>query len=421
MKPDYPAILGGKPAVSLAHPHFDWPIISQKDIKAVVKQLKSGEISLAGQEGIIKKFEDRFKKYIGTKYALATSSGTAALHTAFFACGIGQGDEVIAPTYTFLATVTPILHCLGRPVLADCDFRTGCIDPQDIKKRITKKTKAIAVTHIWGHPCQMNEIRKIAKKHKLYLIEDCSHAHGAKYQGKKVGTLSDVAIFSLQGKKVLPAGEGGILLTNNKEILERSILFGHYGKRPKQQVKSKFYRQFIKTGYGLKLRMHPLAAALANSQLDNLPKWIKSRQQNLNHFSQGLAKIPGITPPFTEKGMNRGAFYGYKPMYQPGELGGLRKDIYIQALQAEGVEVHQPGSKPLHLLPLFQVQKDGMYNNCLQKKLYKAGDLPVAEKFFEDSLSLPTFTKPSYRIISQYLKAFAKIAKYAELIKITIK
>jgi perosamine synthetase len=424
-KLDQPAILGGKPAVSIPPPHFSWPIISAQDVKAVVKQLKSGQISIFGREGIIEEFEDRFKKYHQRKYAILTNSGTSALHSAFFGCGLGPGDEVIAPTYTFLATVTPIFHCNAVPVLCDAEPETGNIDPEDIEKKITPQTKAIVVTHIWGHPVELDKIFRIAKRYKLFLIEDCSHSHGATYRGRKVGTFGDVACFSFQGNKMLTAGEGGILITNNQEIYERATLLGHYRQRSEQCVKSKFYRQFVKTGYGLKYRIHPLAAALVNSQFDHLNRWIKSRQKNLNYLSRRLRSIPGIVPPVTRPYITRGAFYGYKPHYRPEEVGGLSIENYVKALQAEGLEIHLPGSKPLHLLPFFQTLDDRMYGcgcprQCLlvrQKKVYRAGDFPRAERFYQNSLSLPTFTQPSRKIIDQYLKGFRKVADFAGEIK----
>lgn len=271
------AILGGPSVITALHPHFVWPKITQEKINATVKQVASGEISIYDDSGIIKELEDSFCVYYNLPYGIATNSGTTALLSAFFGCGIGPGDEVIAPTYTFLATVTPILHVNAIPVLVDCDAVTGNISPQEIRKNITCKTKAIVITHIWGHPCEMDEILAIAIENNLFLIEDCSHAHGACYKNQKVGTFGDVACFSLQGNKIVSAGEGGILLTKSLEIYERATLLGHYRNRSEQCVKSNFYKQFTKTGYGLKLRMHPVGAALALIDFKNLEHNILGR------------------------------------------------------------------------------------------------------------------------------------------------
>lgn len=412
------AIHDGKPVITIPHPHFKWPLLGKREKMAVIRQMEINEISIYGRSGIIQEFEDNFAKYHNIKYALATSSGTAALHSAFFGIGIGPGDEVLAPTYTFHSTVTPIFHLQGIPILCDCEPETGNIDPEEINKKITERTKAIIITHMWGHPVELDPIVKIAKKNKLYLIEDCSHALGATYKGQKVGTFGDAACFSLQANKMLVAGEGGILITNNREIYERATLLGHYRKRAEECVKSKFYKLFTETGYGLKYRIHPLGAAIANTQLKYLDKIIKQRTDNLNYFSKKLIGIKGIRPPITRKYVTRGSYYGYKPFFVPKELEDIPMSLYIEALQAEGMEIHKPGSNPLHLLSLFQIADIKLYRSkrkkfisYLHRPLYKKGDLPQSEIFYNKILSLPTFTQPSKHIIDQYILAFKKVAE----------
>lgn len=417
------AILGGTSAISVSHPHFVWPKITKEKIEAVEKQVASGEISIYDDSGIIKELEKAFCVYHNLPYGVATNAGTTALLSAFFGCGIGPGDEVIAPTYTFLATVTPILHVNAVPILVDCDSVTGNISPKEIRKNITSKTKAIVITHVWGHPCEMDEIVAIAKENNLFLIEDCSHAHGACYKNQKVGTFGDVACFSLQGNKIVSAGEGGILLTKSLEIYERATLLGHYRNRSEQCVKSDFYKQFTKTGYGLKLRMHPVGAALALIDFKNLEQNIILRNSNLNYFSEGLSQIEEISPPTTYEYVHRGAFYGYKPHYMKDKMNGIPIEIYVEALRAEGMEISKPGSKPLHMLPLFQTVHDGMYENdwprsgshVLREVVYKNGDLPNSEAIYNVSLSLPTFSEINdKKIIDQYLSAFKKISSHKQ-------
>ncbi|MBH8601385.1 DegT/DnrJ/EryC1/StrS aminotransferase family protein [Thermoactinomyces sp. CICC 23799] len=416
------ALFGGEPVIKRPKPHFSWPPITQEDIKAVNDQLLTGELSVYGRSGIIKEFEDAFASYHGMKYAVATNAGTTALHSAFFGCGLGPGDEVLAPTYTFLATVTPIFHVNAIPILVDADPETGNIDVRDMKRKITSRTRAIVVTHMWGHPCEMDEIMEFAQDYNLKVIEDCSHAHGSKYKGQLVGTFGDVACWSLQGNKMVTGGEGGILLTNSQEIYERATLLGHYRDRSKQCVTSDFYKQFVKTGYGLKYRMHVLAAALAKVSLSKLDQRIQARGENLNYFSQLLEQIPGVEPPVTKEYVSRGAFYGYKPLYQQEEMDGIPIELYVKALQAEGVEIKKPGSRPLHMLPLFQTLEDGMYHNGWPKMnpfnhpvIYKDGDLPQAEAYYQKALSLPTFTDPEdKKLIEQYAVAFEKVYRYRD-------
>lgn len=412
------ALFGGKPLVSTPKPHFVWPPVTEEDYQAVKHQMDTGVLSEYGRTGVIKEFEDEFAQYHQMRYAIATNSGTTALHSAFFGCGIGPGDEVIAPTYTFLATVTPIFHVNAIPVLAEADSETGNISVKDIKERITNKTKAIVITHMWGHPCEMDEIVSLAQEKGLFLIEDCSHAHGATYKGRLVGTFGDVSCFSLQGNKMVSAGEGGILLTNSQEIYERATLLGHYRDRSEQCVKSDFYQQFVKTGYGLKYRMHVLAAALARVSFSKMEERIKTRNENLNYLSHLLKDIPGILPPITKNYVTRGAYYGYKPLYQKDQMGEISVELYVKALVAEGIEVKKPGSKPLHMLPLFQKKNDGMYHNGWPKispfvektVVYKDGDFPKAESYYKRALSIPTFTSPGNKqLIEQYAAAFLKV------------
>lgn len=411
------AIFGGIPIIEETKPHFSWPEITEKDINDVINQLKSGEISVYGKTGILKEFEENFSKYHNMKYGIATNSGTTALLSAFFACNIGTGDEVIAPTYTFLATATPIFHVNAKPVLIDCEESTGNIDPQEIEKKITSRTKAVVINHTWGHPCEMDKIVDICKKYNLYLIEDCSHAHGALYKGRKVGTFGDVSCFSLQGNKIVSAGEGGILLTNSKEIYERATLLGHYRDRSKQEVTLPFYKQFIKTGYGLKLRIHVVGAVLALNSLNRLDQNIEDRNNTLNYFSQELEQFSFIKPPVTKKGMHRGAFYGYKPHYIKEKFHNIPLEKFVEALQKEGVDVKKPGSKPLHLLPLFQQLNQGIYEESWPrvskdhiKSYYRRGDFPIAEKFYSTTMSFPTFTKlESKKMIDKYILAIKKV------------
>ncbi len=425
------AVCGGERAIPVNCPQFIWPVIGKEEREAVIKQLDIGAVSINDRSGIIKEFEDDFANYQGMKYALSVNNGTSSLYSAYFACNIHDGDEVIVPAYTFMATVTPLLHLNATPVLCDGQTDTGNILPSEIIKKITPKTKAIVVTHMWGHPCEMDEIVRIAKQNKLYLIEDCSHAHGATYKGRKVGTFGDVTCFSLQGKKIIYAGEGGVLVTNNREIYERAVLLGHYRKRTREEVEGPFFKEYSKTGYGLKFRMHPLAAALASVGLSKLDERIEQRRKNLNYLSQLLKDIPGIDPPITYEYVTRGAYYGYKPLYNQKEMG-ISYKTYIWALRAEGVEVHAPESPPLNHYKLFQNQ----HIDDAEKKWanewpmmsgfaksgfsYKVGDFPNVEEYYSKALSLPTFTdKGDKEIIELYAKAFKKVYENKdELIKI---
>jgi dTDP-4-amino-4,6-dideoxygalactose transaminase len=401
------AILGGPPQVKFPKPHFKWGVPNSKYRDDVINYLlNEGPLSIDGRYGIIEELENRFAEYHNVRYALLTSSGTTALHSAFFGVGIGHHDEVIAPAYTFLATVTPVLHCGGVPILCDCRSDNGNIKVDNIEELITTRTKAIAINHQWGHPVDISQLKTIAKNYGLAIVEDCSHALGATYAEEKVGTFGDVACISLQGNKLVYAGEGGVLLTNNQEVYERALLLGHYRKRTRT-ISLEQYKYLADTGYGMKYRIHPLGAVLANSILKDVDELIRMRNENLEYFSNGLKTIPGIDAPSIESGMTWGAHYGFKPKVDFKYLGGIDRALYVKALAAEGAEVNVPGSKPLNLYPLFQQSSCDLHN--VRKPAYLPGDFPLAEHYYSQIISLPTFTYPAKELIDQYLEAIEKV------------
>lgn len=415
--PEKLAIFGGAPAVKTKSIPV-WPKVSEEEIEAVVRLLRNNTLSIYDRSGIYEEFENNFSHYHGVRYALAHNAGTSALHAAFFAAGLGPGDEVLAPTYTFLATVTPILQTGAFPVLCEMDPETLTIDPEDVAARITPKTKAIVVTHMWGHPCEMDQLMEIAASNKLILIEDCSHAHGAIYKGRKVGTMGHIGCFSLEGHKAVHAGEGGMFITSEQEFYERAVLLGHFGQRAKQEVKLEPYRRYVETGFGHKYRIHPVGAAIANARLKHLDEQNEIRHRNMNWFSKRIAKIPGIKPPVTKDYVTRGGWYGYKPVYESAELDGLPLDKYIEALDSEGVPIKRPGSKPLHLLPLLQDYPQrlkaigSLWKNAESPspRFYKTGDFPVAEKNYAKLLSLPVFAEPAESLLEEFACAMEKVA-----------
>jgi perosamine synthetase len=419
------ALLGGPPAVSKPWER-DWPIIGEEEIVAVTELMQRRVLSIYDRSDIIAEFEDAFAEYHtidGRRpYALSHSSGTASLHAAYFGIGIGPGAEVIAPTYTFLATVMPVFQCHGTPVLADMDPLTLTIDPDDVERRITPKTRAVVVTHIWGHPADMDRIVDICKRYGLFLIEDCSHAHGATYRGQRVGTFGDVACFSLEGHKAMVAGEGGILVTWDRRVYERALLLGHFGQRLKQEIKMPEHLPYIRTGLGLKYRMHPLAAAIARTQLRHLDERNEMRRRNLDHLTELLREIGGIEPPVTLPHVTRGGYYGYKPRYVPEEMRGVDMELYMQALRAEGVQIKRPGSPPLHTQPVFDPEQtaktqigfpwvcgeDDGIERC------RPDGCPIADSVYPLLLSLPTFTLPAEELIDCYAAAFTKVHRHTE-------
>lgn len=410
------ALLGGPPAISRAAPHFSWPPVAADTADAVLAQLRSG-VSIYDRSGVIEELEDALRVYHGVQHAVLASSGTAALHSAYAACGIQPGDEVIVPAYTFYATATPLLHLGAIPVLADCDAR-GNLDPRDVRKRITDKTVAVMVTHMWGTPADMENLAAITAEHGLLLLEDASHAAGASIGGRKAGTFGHAAAFSLNGPKPLSAGEGGFVLTNDDEVYYRVLLHGHYNKRCRNEIPASHdLYPYAVTGMGLKFRIHPLAAAIALSQLTHLDGYLDGRNLIASRMRDALNDLPGIRVIDVPDGA-RPSWYGMIIRYDSDELNGLPIHRFYDALKAEGcLELDRPGSTcPLNLHPLFQAPA-ALFPHHTGMPSYAAGQFPRAEAFHANTLKLPVWHREEdVPLADAYVGAFAKVtARHRDL------
>lgn len=405
------ALLGGKPTITQAEPHFSWPPLDERTTASVVDQLRRS-ISIYNRSGVIEQLENALCDYHGTAHTVLTSSGTAALHSMYAACGLGPGDEVIVPAYTFFATVTPLLHLGAVPVLADCD-ENGNLDPTDVARRITPAVKAVVVTHMWGRPAAMPELKSVADEHGLLLLEDASHAHGASIHGRRVGTFGHAAAFSMNGPKPLSAGEGGFVLTDDDEVYHRVLLHGHYNKRCRSELPHdhQLYHYAV-TGMGLKFRIHPLAAGIALDQIGRLDGYLEGRATIASHLCEQLAGLPGITVPSLPTGV-RSSWYGLTLGYATDELEGLPVEHFYEALRAEGChEVDRPGSTcPLNLLPLFQ-DPSPLFPRYAGKLDYGPGDFPNAEAFHHRSIKIPVWHREEdFPLANSYIEAFRKVTE----------
>jgi len=260
------------------------PWITEKEIKYVTQAAKDGWNE--NYRKYIDLFEKNFSKYVGRKYALATSSCTAALHLSFLSLGLKKGDEIIVPNITWIASVEPLYWMGIKPVFADIESDTWCIDPIDIEKKITKKTKAIMVVDLYGHIADMKPILKIAKKHKLKVIEDAAEAVGSEYYGKKAGSFGDVSCFSFHGSKTVVTGEGGMLLTDNKKIIEKARFYSDHCKNPK--------KVFWNLEIGYKYKMSNFQAACGLAQLERIEELIAKKRNIFSWYQKRLSKIPGL-------------------------------------------------------------------------------------------------------------------------------
>jgi dTDP-4-amino-4,6-dideoxygalactose transaminase len=413
-KEEKPAILGGPPAVTIEEPEANlWPIITDEEIKTVTDLLGKGDISVSDEP---MKLESEFAEYIGSSHALAHTNGTAALHAACFAAEVGPGDEVLIATYNYWAPATAVTSANGIPVFCDIDPDTLAIDPEDMATRITPRTKAVIVTHVWGLPADMDRIMTLAREHGLVVIEDASHAHGAEYKGVKIGAMGHIGCFSLQASKLMVAGEGGLLVTDDDEYYERAVVLGHYRRIPDLSEK---YNRYGLAPYGWKYRIMPLAAAIARSQLRKLDERNDARARNLERLQSRIEGLPGIKV-FNAPEKVKRTYYGYLFRYEAEELGGLPMTRFLEALRAEGVEGQ--GNRYdalLHQQPLFQ-ERDIYGRGCPwscpyadRRISYDMDDLPVARRIVPTLIDLPTFPNASVDLIDQVAAAITKVTANA--------
>jgi len=419
------AINGGKKAVTTpAGDMFTWPIITKEIEEAVLNVLRAGNMSGTDVTG---EFEREFAQWLGMKYALGHNTGTAALHGAMFGLGIGKGDEIICPSITYWASCLPVFSLGGTVVFADINPNTLCIDPQDIEHRINERTKAIIVVHYCGYPCDMDAIMEIVQKYNIKVIEDASHAHGGLYKGKMVGTMGDVSCFSLMSGKSFAIGEAGMMVTNDEEIYERAVIFGHYARHS-----SLIHLEELKAGMGLpwggyKYRMHQLSSAMGRVQLKKYPQEMAEINKAMNYFWDLLEDVPGIRahrPPKNSKS-TMGGWYSPHGLYYPEELEGLSITRFCEAVRAEGVPTNPGCNKALHLHPLFN--NIDVYNQGKPTRIANSpegvdvressGGLPVAERIQERVFSIPWFKHYRPKIIKEYALAFRKVSEdYKELL-----
>jgi len=418
------AIHGGPKTVTADHgPRI--PYLGQAEKQAVRALMEEGCISIADRAGIVEELEEALKSYFGSAYALSTNTGTAAIHSALYAVGVGPGDEVLVPSYTWLATVSPVLHCGAIPVFCDIDLKTLTIDPADMKRKISARTKAAIPVHLWGHPAEMDEIMELSASHGFSVVEDASHAHGGTYRGRKVGTIGHVGCFSMQASKAVASGEGGFLVTNDQAIYERAMLLGMHPERLGHCLTIPAYARYAETGLGYKYRIHPLAAAIALAQLRTLDERNADRNAKLNRLTAGLADIPWITPPYTAPHVTRGGYYGYRVVFDPNAFGGLDMLRFISALNAEGVLAEPERYVMLHLSPLYRdLPIEGG-----RPVLHKLGEgdaerlsllaLPVTESVVPRliGLHIAHYAQISDELIDQYIEAFHKVADHVDELK----
>ncbi|NBG89530.1 UDP-4-amino-4,6-dideoxy-N-acetyl-beta-L-altrosamine transaminase [Isachenkonia alkalipeptolytica] len=389
------AINGGNP-IRDTYLAYGKQSVNEDDIKAVVEVLK-GDYLTTGP--YIKEFEDAVAKYVGAKYAVAVSSGTAALHMACAAAGIESGDEVIVSSMTFAASANAVLYCGGTPVFADIDPLTYNIDPAKMEEKITSRTKAIIPVDFTGQSVDMDEIKRIADKHHLIIIEDAAHALGSEYKGRKVGSQADMVEFSFHPVKPITTAEGGVITTNNKALYEKMMTFRTHGiTKARERLTENhgpWYHEQQSLGYNY--RLTDIQSALGTSQMSKIDSFISKRREIVKLYNEAFKSVSEIITPYEADFSNSG-WHIYVIKVNPELLTVTRKEIF-QALQAENIGVN------VHYLPVY-------WHPYYKELGYEKGICPNAETLYENMITLPLFPSMTKEDTEDVIGAVKKVINY---------
>lgn len=353
------------------------PSLGKQELANVIQAVKSGWISSRGE--FIPQFEQQFASYCGAAHGVATTNGTTALHLALKSLDIKEGDEVIVPTLTFIASANAVRYVGATPVFVDSHPDYWCLDPAQVRRKITIKTKAIMPVHLYGHPCDMRPVMKLAREFNLKVIEDAAEAHGALYRGRKVGTFGDIACFSFYGNKLITTGEGGMCLTNSDFLATRMKTLRDHGMNPT--------RRYWHDEVGFNYRMTNLQAAIGVAQLSKIDEFIEKKRQLVGWYNAELAESPCIVTP-CEMPWARSVYWMYSVLIK--EAGEEKRDKVIMEMERAGVET-RPVFYPVHVMPPYTGN----------------GHFPIAERIGSTGISLPsaiTLKREQVRFISQQLR-----------------
>jgi dTDP-4-amino-4,6-dideoxygalactose transaminase len=416
------AVLGGKPLVDTSL-KVGWPIVTEADKRAVMRVLDEGPLwALSTDDGLVAPemlaLEGEFADYCGVAHALACNGGTAAIHMALAAAGVGPGDEVITSAFSFLATPVAVLHQSAIPIFADIDPRTFNIDPADVERRLTPRTKAIIPVHIHGVCADMDAINDIARRHGLVVIEDACQAPGARYKGKRAGSLAEMAAFSLNGTKNFPVGEGGLFVTSDDTYRARANMVRMVGETLPPSDRTMEYQHLIAWNY----RTQEMPSAFARTQLRRLDSYNVHARANGEALSQRLRDVTGVEAPYIPADCEP-VYHKYRMRLRPDDLdvpfrGSMFRDLVRAALEAEGVDaVMWLGGSPLPAHPIFQV-RDGYgrgypWTVAHAHYCYRVEEYPRTQELVDNSLVICSELNPMCcqppALVEQYGEAIAKV------------
>ncbi|MCK5160896.1 MAG: DegT/DnrJ/EryC1/StrS family aminotransferase [Candidatus Aureabacteria bacterium] len=409
-------------------PFVSHAIIEEEERKRVNEVLDSGMLSgfianagehfLGGKQ--VKEFETLAKDYFKTKFAVAVNSATAGLHAALGACGVGPGDEVIVTPYTMSASATAIIMMNAVPVFADVEEETFCLEPQKVKEKITPKTKAIVIVHLFGHAANMDAIMKIAEEHKLSVIEDCAQSPGAAYKGKLVGTIGDIGVFSLNQHKTITSGEGGFAITNDEKLGLKMQLIRNHG----EVIVDNMEVENIDGIVGFNYRMTELEAAVSIGQFRRLDSLNDHRIKLAEYLTEKLSNFEGLILP-RKSNVDRHVYFVY-PIRFKEDVIGVDRNTFVNALKAEGIPFGAGYVRPIYLEPMYQRKTAYGVNGCPFTCGYYGGEVnyskgicPVCERMHEKELMLTGVCKSPHtkEDIDDVVKAFEKVFQNIDELK----
>jgi dTDP-4-amino-4,6-dideoxygalactose transaminase len=362
----------GKLALTGGTPHVDgsldneWPVSDERDEQALMEVLRSGAWTRSkaqGPDSCVWRFEDAFAAFQDARYGVAVATGSVGMELALKAVGVEAGDEVIIPAATWITVATSVIAVGAAPVFVDIDPGTYNIDVAKAAAAISPRTRAIMCVHNGGLPADLDALRKVADKHGIALVGDCAHAHGSQWQGRGVGAIEDAGVFSFQGSKVLPLGEGGMVLTDNEDLQARLFGLQHVNgiaerPKPKQALPA------------TNLRMSEWIGSLGLVGLERLPQQIANREENARYLMQGLAEIQGVDGLIRDPRVTRWSFYIWHWRFVEAEFEGIRRDTFLAALKAEGVPVSTGQTAPLYRHPALTEMNCGRTNFPFNAQVY---------------------------------------------------
>ena len=374
------AVHGGKALLRGDAIQRTWPIVTERDVQAVARVTAGGQWGRAARPSYVERFERAFAKFHDARHCLAVANGTVAIETALRALGVEPGEEVIVPALTFIASASAVLLARAVPVFADIDPRTYQISAESVEAAITRRTRGIVVVHYAGYPADMDAVRRVARRHKLFVVEDCAHAHGSQWRGRGVGSLGDAGAFSFQQSKALSAGEGGAVITNRRPVHECAVAYHSIGRAVTAQG------TYHHTTVGPNYRMTEFQGALLAGQLGRLRNQINLRMRNTRALIEAIADIPGLVPLKADRRITRRGYYFFVLRYLQDRMMNVPRSAFLKAARAEGLPIGTGYGKPVYAFPAFAEHSFGARGcpvNCKhygRKRSYAALNLPACER-----------------------------------------